>query len=101
VRGVAGMGGRGGMAGRDDGGQGAGGRLSRRASDPAAEAERRAAQDKMFALDLDRVMNRARPRRSPRTPAPALRRASALFDVTMCWGRVRAFACSVSCTVDA
>ena len=59
MRGVAGMAGRG-KAGRDDGAL-TGGRLSRRASDPAAEAERRAAQDKMFALDLDRVRNSARP----------------------------------------
>ena len=59
MRGVAGMAGRG-KAGRDDGVL-TGGRLSRRASDPAAEAERRAAQDKMFALDLDRVRNSARP----------------------------------------
>ncbi|KAK9821713.1 hypothetical protein WJX81_001329 [Elliptochloris bilobata] len=56
MRGVAGMAGRG-KAGREDGALGAGGRLSRRASDPAAEAERRAAQDKVFALDLDRVSN--------------------------------------------
>ena len=61
MRGVAGMAGRG-KPGRDDGAL-TGGRLSRRASDPAAEAERRAAQDKMFALDLDRVRNSALPAR--------------------------------------
>lgn len=32
------------------------GRLSRRATDPAAEAERKAAQEKMFSLDMDKVM---------------------------------------------
>lgn len=60
ARGVAGAAGRG-RGAREDGVQGAGGRLSRRASDPAAEAERRAAQDRMFALDLDRVLSSARP----------------------------------------
>ena len=45
-----------GKAGREEGGTG-GGRLSRRASDPAAEAERRAAQDKMYSLDIDKVLN--------------------------------------------
>ena len=32
-----------------------GGRLSRRAADPAVEAERRAQQDRHYALDPDRV----------------------------------------------
>lgn len=32
------------------------GRLSRRTTDPAAEAERKAAQEKMFSLDMDKVM---------------------------------------------
>ncbi len=33
----------------------AGGRLSRRVQDPAAEAERKAAQEKMYSLDMDKV----------------------------------------------
>ena len=32
------------------------GRLSRRTTDPAAEAERKAAQEKLFALDMDKVI---------------------------------------------
>lgn len=51
---VRGGGGRGG--GRDEQ---SGGRLSRRVSDPAAEAERRAAQEKMYSLDMDKVMRGA------------------------------------------
>lgn len=35
------------------------GRLSRRTTDPAAEAERKAAQEKMFSLDMDKVMKGA------------------------------------------
>jgi len=31
------------------------GRLSRRTADPAAEAERKAAQEKMFSLDMEKV----------------------------------------------
>ena len=31
-------------------------RLSRRTTDPAAEAERKAAQEKLFALDMDKVI---------------------------------------------
>ena len=33
-----------------------GGRLSRRNADPIAEAERKAQQDKLYSLDLDRVL---------------------------------------------
>ncbi len=35
--------------------EGTGGRLSRRNSNPAAEAERKAQQEKLYALDLERV----------------------------------------------
>ena len=35
----------------------AGGRLSRRAADPTVEAERRAQQDRQFALDEAKVLN--------------------------------------------
>ncbi|KAK9803919.1 hypothetical protein WJX72_005104 [[Myrmecia] bisecta] len=34
-----------------------GGRLSRRTADPVAEAERKAQQDKLYALDLDKVLS--------------------------------------------
>ena len=37
----------------------AGGRLSRRAADPVVEAERKAQQEKMYALDLDKVLSGA------------------------------------------
>ena len=37
----------------------AGGRLSRRAADPTVEAERRAQQDRQFALDEAKVLNGA------------------------------------------
>lgn len=43
----------GGKAGRDDAG---GGRLCRRVLDPAAEAERKAAQEKLYSLDMNKVM---------------------------------------------
>ena len=33
-----------------------GGRLSRRSADPVAEAERKAQQEKLYSLDLDRVL---------------------------------------------
>ena len=52
VRGGAGRGG-----GRDEL---SGGRLSRRVSDPAAEADRRAAQERMYSLDMEKVMRGAR-----------------------------------------
>ena len=39
----------------------AGGRLSRRVQDPAAEAERKAAQEKMYSLDMDKVAKGAAP----------------------------------------
>ena len=38
-----------------------GGRLSRRNADPIAEAERKAQQDKLYSLDLDRVLAGQRP----------------------------------------
>jgi len=44
------------------GGLPAGGRLSRRGADPAADAERRAAQERAFTLDLGRVLSGADPR---------------------------------------
>lgn len=42
---------------RDEGALGGpGGRLSRRNLDPVAEAERKAQQEKLYALDLDKIM---------------------------------------------
>lgn len=38
-----------------------GGRLSRRNADPIAEAERKAQQEKLYSLDLERVLAGAHP----------------------------------------
>jgi protein phosphatase 1 regulatory subunit 42 len=61
LTGLGGMDGRGhrggdGGAGSSGGSRG-GGRLSRRAADPAVEAERKAQQERLFALDVDRIMS--------------------------------------------
>jgi protein phosphatase 1 regulatory subunit 42 len=45
-----------GSAGSSGGSRG-GGRLSRRAADPAVEAERKAQQERLFALDVDRILH--------------------------------------------
>jgi hypothetical protein len=49
-------GGSGGGAGSGAGARGSGGRLSRRAGDPAAEAERKRAQERLFSLDAERIL---------------------------------------------
>ena len=54
-----------------------GGRLSRRNADPVAEAERKAQQEKLYALDLDRVLAG-----QSTLPCPA---SIALFNVIPMW----------------
>jgi protein phosphatase 1 regulatory subunit 42 len=56
--GMDGRGHRGGDSGAgSSGGSRGGGRLSRRAADPAVEAERKAQQERLFALDVHRIMS--------------------------------------------
>lgn len=57
LSGLDGRGHRGDGVGGSAGGARGGGRLSRRAADPAVEAERKAQQEKLFALDVDRIMS--------------------------------------------
>ncbi|KAF8060053.1 ML1 [Scenedesmus sp. PABB004] len=52
-----GRGGHRGEPGGSAGGARGGGRLSRRAADPAVEAERKAQQERLFALDVDRILS--------------------------------------------
>lgn len=52
-----GPGGGGGRGGSDAQRGGGGGRLSRRSADPAAEAERKAQQEKLYAMDADRILS--------------------------------------------
>jgi protein phosphatase 1 regulatory subunit 42 len=57
--GAPGGGGRGGGGGSSSDvqrGGGGGGRLSRRAADPVAEAERKAQQEKLYAMDAERIL---------------------------------------------
>ncbi|WIA33756.1 hypothetical protein OEZ86_006871 [Tetradesmus obliquus] len=56
-RGHRGGGGGGDSGAGSSGGSRGGGRLSRRAADPAVEAERKAQQERLFALDVDRIMS--------------------------------------------
>ncbi|KAJ9515790.1 hypothetical protein QJQ45_008687 [Haematococcus lacustris] len=53
--GPGGYGGRGGLMGSGEGSSRSGGRLSRRTTDPAAEAERKLQQERLYALDLDKI----------------------------------------------
>lgn len=79
------LGGRGLKMGRLDD-LGSGGRLSRRTTDPLAEAERRMQQDKLYSLDLEKVL-------AGESPACC----GALNDLSLACA-VRLAACGLRCT---